>query len=176
MIVAEFTGHCISIISAGGEKKSFGSVGSGPGQLACPEGVAIDTQGSILVCEYGNGRIQKLSPTGKFLQSVGTKGNGPLQFSGPVGIAVHPHTHKVYVADSWNHRIQVLNSDLTYSSSFGRRGSSEGEFNALYDVSFDSSGRVYVADCKSHRIQVFSANGQYVQQFGRRGGGDGELD
>ena len=176
MIVAENTGHYISIISAGGEKKSFGSKGSGPGQFSHPEGVAIDTQGSILICDYQNNRIQKLSPTGKFLQSVGTKGNGPLQFSYPVGIAVHPHTHKVYVADSCNDRIQVLNSDLTYSSSFGRKGTREGELNQPYDISFDSSGRVYVADLCNNRIQIFSANGQYVQQFGRRGGGDGELD
>ena len=176
IIVAENGGHCISIISTGGEKKSFGSKGSGYGQLNRPEGVAIDTQGNILICDYENDRIQKFSPTGKFLQSVGTNGNGPLQFSRPVGIAVHPHTHKVYVADKGNNRIQVLNSDLTYSSSFGKQGSSEGKFNLPYDVSFDSSGRVYVADRNNCRIQVFSADGQYVQQFGRRGGGDDELN
>ena len=176
MIVAEHNGHCISIISANGEKKSFGSYGSVPGQFSHPKGVAIDTQGNILVCDYENDRIQKFSPTGKFLQSVGTKGSGPLQFYEPIGIAVHPHTHTVYVADKGNHRIQVLNSDLTYSSSFGKKGTREGELNMPYDISFDSSGRVYVAEHSNHRIQVFSADGQHVQQFGRKGKGDGELD
>ena len=176
IIVAENGSHCILIISSNGEKISYGSKGSAPCQFNCPEGVAVDVQGNILVSDYRNSRVLKVSPTGKLLQTVGSKSNGPLQFSYPRGIAVHPHTHKIYVADSGNGRIQVLNSDMTHFSNFGRKGTSEGEFSQPYDVSFDSLGRVYVVDHYSHRIQVFSANGQYMQQFGRRGGGDGELN
>ena len=176
IIVAENGGHCISIISANGEKKSFGRIGSAPGQFNCPEGVAVDVEGIIFVCDYRNNCVKKLSSTGKLLQTVSKSGHKTLQFSYPRGIAVHPHTHKVYVTDTWNHRIQILNSDLTYSSSFGTKGTKEGEFNQPYDVSFDSLGRVYVVDHYNHRIQIFSVNGHYLGQFGRRGGSDGELD
>ena len=175
VVVAEYSGNCVSIISGNGEKKSFGTRGSGPGQFNCPEGVAIDTGGNILVADYYNHRIQQLSSTGKHLRTVGTKGSGPLQFLHPEGITVHPGTGKVYVADSGNHRIQVLNSDLTYSSSFGRKGSNNGEFNLPYDVSTDAEGNVYVADRDNHRIQVFTANGVYLRQFGKEGEGEGEL-
>ena len=176
VVVAERDGNCMSIISATGEKKSFGTSGSAPRQFDWPEGVAIDAWGNILVCDFRNHRIQQFSPTGKHLKTVGTKGSGPLQFTRPVGIAVHPHTHKVYVADSDNHRIQVLNSDLTYASSFGSGGSNNGEFNEPYDISTDSVGNVYVADRGNHRIQVFSVDGRYLRQFGRKGKGEGELD
>ena len=174
VMVAEHTGHCVSIVSGSGEKKSFGTPGSGPGQFSCPHGVAIDTGGNILVADWGNHRMRQLSSTGKHLRTVGTKGSGPLQFQYPEGITVHPGTGKVYVADSVNHRIQVLNSDLTHSSSFGRNGSDNGEFLSPYDIATGAEGNVYVADHSNHRIQVFTVDGVYLRQFGSEGG-EGEL-
>ena len=176
VVVAERSSHRISIISGNGEKKSFGTCGSGPGQFNWPKGIAIDNRGNILVADFGNNRIQQLSSTGKHLRTVGTQGSGPLQFQYPRGITVHPHTGKVYVADSENYRIQVLNSDLTYSSSFGRKGSNNGEFDWPWDVSTDRQGNVYVADRDNHRIQVFTVDGVYLRQFGKEGEGEGELN
>ena len=175
VVVAEWDGHCVSIISGNGEKKSLGTPGSGPGQFYYPHGVAIDTAGNILVADYGNNRIHQLSSTGKHLRTVGTEGSGPLQFSGPVGITVHPRTGKVYVTEDSNNRIQVLNSDLAYFSSFGRNGSDNGEFSNPYDVATDREGNVYVTDMNNHRIQVFTVDGVYLWQFGGEGEGEGEL-
>ena len=175
VVVAELGGHCVSVVSGNGEKKSFGTRGSAPGQFDCPESVAIDAGGKIIVADSQNHRIQQLSSTGKHLRTVDTCGSGPFHFQYPVGIAVHPRTHKVCVADMGNHIIQVLNSDLTYSSSFGRKGSNNGEFNCPHDLSTDSDGNVYVADRVNHRIQVFTADGVYLRQFGKKGEGEGEL-
>ena len=172
VVVAECSGHCVSIISGSGEKKSFGTLGSGPGQFNYPDGVAIDTGGNILVADYNN---HQLSSTGIHLRTVGTKGSGPLQFSNPVGITVHPGTGKVYVTEYSNHRIQVLNSDLTYFSSFGSHGTNNGEFNNPYDIATDTEGNVYVTDCNNHRIKVFTVDGAYLSQFGSEGEGEGEL-
>ena len=175
VVVAEHSGNCVSIISGNGKKKSFGTHGSGPGQFRYPSGVAIDTGGHILVADNGNNRIHQLSSTGKHLRTVGTQGSGPLQFSSPVGITVHPGTGKVYVTEYSNHRIQVLNSDLTYSSSFGSRGTNNGEFLYPYNVATDREGNLYVTDRDNHRIQVFTVNGVYFRQFGSEGEGEGEL-
>ena len=175
MVVAEHDGHCVSVVSENGEKKSFGTRGSAPGQFYEPEGVAIDAEGNILVADFSNHRIQQLSSTGEHLRTVPACGNEPLQFQHPGGIAVHPQTHKVYVAQWSSDRIQVLNSDLTYSSSFGKKGSNNGEFNRPHELSTDSDGNVYVADCDNHRIQVFTADGVYLRQFGKKGEGEGEL-
>ena len=175
IVVSEYYGDQVSIISEGGQKKSFGGYGSSPGQFDCPAGVAVDAGGNILVADHCNHRIQKFSPTGKHLQTVGTLGSGPFQFKHPVGLAVHPLTHKVYVTEFNNHRVQVLNSDLTYCSRFGSKGSNKGEFNHPRDISTDSHGNVYVTDSDNHRIQVFTAEGVYLRQFGKKGGGEGEL-
>ena len=94
IVVAEFGAHSITTISCSGEKKSFGTHGSAPGQLDHPEGVAIDGDGNIIVAGYENHHIQKFSSTGKFIKAINSKrGNGRQQFNHPVGIAVHPHTH-----------------------------------------------------------------------------------
>ena len=171
VVVVEQDSHCVSIISGNGEKKSFGTRGSGPGY---PSGVAIDTGGNILVADYWNSRMHQLSFTGKHLRTVGTKGSGPLQFQNPIGITVHPYTGKVYVVDCVNN-IQILNSDLTHSSSFGRNGSDNGEFIYPYDIATGAEGNVYVADKNNHRIQVFTVDGVYLRQFGKKGEGEGEL-
>ena len=176
IIVVEFSEHCISIFSANGVKiKSFGSKGSGPGQLHNPIGVTVDSRRNILVCDLFNHRFQKFTPDGTAIMSVGTQGSGPLQFQSPYGVAVHPHTGKVYVADTDNHRIQILNEDMTYCSSFCSRGSGNGELNQPYDLAFSSDGSVLVADRNNHRIQVFTQDGVYLRQFGKKGEGDGEL-
>ncbi|CAI8056143.1 E3 ubiquitin-protein ligase TRIM71 [Geodia barretti] len=178
MVVVERSGHCLSIISSGGEKlSSIGNNGSGPGHFKNPKGVAIDTGGTILVADYSNHRIQQLSSTGKHLiRKVGREGDGPLQFKGAAGVAVNPHTQEVYTLDMNNHRIQILSSDLTYCNEFGRFGSNNGEFIKPYDVSVDKDGNVYVADCENHRIQVFTDDGVYLRQFGKKGKGEGELN
>ena len=58
----------------------------------------------------------------------------------------------MYVADYGNHRIQVLNSNLTYSSSFGGRGSNNcegrrrGELKEPVGIAIDSHDVVYIGE------------------------------
>ena len=44
----------------------FGDKGSGPGLMDDPRYVAIDKDGNIWTADYGDGRVQKFDPTGKF--------------------------------------------------------------------------------------------------------------
>ena len=175
LVVAEHGGHCVSIVSRNGKKQSFGTRGLAAGQFNGPKGVAVDARGNILVADFDNCRIQQLSSTGKSLRVSGAFGSKPLQFQGLSSITVHPQSHKVYVAESDNHRIQVLNSDFTFSNIFGGCGCEKGKFNCPQDLSTDSDGNVYVADRYNHRIQVFTADGVYLRQFGKEGEGEGEL-
>jgi len=63
----------------------------------------------------------------------------------------------VYVADSYNNRIQKFSSDGTYISKWGEQGSEKGEFEYPCGVAVDSLGYVYVADSNNNRIQKFVA-------------------
>ena len=160
IIVVEYRAHCVSIISSSGEKRSFGSKGSGQGQFYYPCAVAVDGGGNVLVADGKNHRIQKFTPEGKYITGVGKHGTNPLEFDFPVGIGIHPHTKNIYITENMNHRIQILNPDLTFNKTFGSYGQGEGQFNEPKDVAFDSIGNVYVADNENHRIQVFTPDGQ----------------
>ena len=177
LLITERCKGSVSVVTGNGKnKKSFGSYGSGPGQLNSPSGIAISTTGDILVCDQVNHRIQIFSPDGKSLRCIGTEGSGPLQFSHPIGISLHSHSKKIYIAEHGNHRLQILNEDLTFFREFGSEGFDIGQFKRPRDVSFDSTGNVYVTDRDNHRVQVFTANGEYIRQFGKKESGNGELN
>ena len=178
LIVAENGNHCITVYNKEGKKvQSFGSLGTKDGQFTDPRGVAVTNDGHILVTDEH--RLQKLTPEGRCVMSVGSsvRGSGPLQFSTPMGLSVHPTTGQIFVADDWNHRIQVINGDFTYmySHSIGSLGTAPGQLYYPHDVALDGVGNVYVADNWNHCIDVFTSNGKYLRRFGSRGSGDGQL-
>ena len=165
-------GDGVSILAPNGTKlRSF------PGQFRYPRGVAVDDEGNILVADGNNHRIQKFTNDGQFLTSVGTEGTEQLQFRSPRDVAFNTHNKKVYVVDKANDRIQVLNSDLTFSNIIGGEyGTKDKEFAFPWGITCDSTGNVYVADSGNNRIQVFTASGKFLRQFGHHGNGEGELD
>ena len=179
VIITECWGHCVTILDREGKKvKSLGGKGgSGNVKFSYPHGVAITPDKFILVSDDSH-RIQKISMDGYLIASVGKEGIGPLQFriSGPDGTAISPITGQVYIADEYNHRIQVLNPELTFSHSFGSHGTDNGQFYCPTDIAIDSQGLVYVTDAGNNRIQKFSPDGKFVGQFGTEGSGPGQLN
>ena len=177
IVVVEYSVHRVSIFSPTGEKlRSFGTHGSNVGEFSLPCGVAVDDDDNILVADGRNDRIQKFTADGKFIASVGKYGSGNLEFTIPVGIGINPHNKRIYVTDSENHRIQILNPDLTFHKSFASQGYGDGELNRPKDLAFDSKGNVYVADNENHRVVVFTAEGEFLRSFGVHGKGDGEIN
>jgi DNA-binding beta-propeller fold protein YncE len=97
----------IQIFDAEGKHLStFGTHGDGSGDFSQPKGVAADSDGNIYVAGATIDRLQVFSAQGEFLLPLGSKGNGPGQFMMPTGISISEN--KIYVADSLNQRIQVL--------------------------------------------------------------------
>ena len=178
VVVTEFTGRSVTIQTKQGKKSYFHlDVGKGKTKTT-PRGVAI-TPKELFYVSDDSIRIHKISMDGYMyiysVKSVGEEGNGPLQFNVPNGITISPVTEQVYIADRDNHRIQVLNPDLTFSHSFGSKGSANGQFLYPRNIAIDSQGFVYVTDYDNHRIQKFSPNGKFVGQFGTKGSGPGNL-
>ena len=169
IVVTEWSAHCVTIVNKEGEKvRSFGSRGTNEGQFTYPRGVAITNDKHILVTDEH--RLQKLTFDGVCVQSVGSSesGRGQLQFYYPMGIAVHPTTGLVFVADSWNNRIQVFNSDLTYAHSI--------QVNSPFDASLDSDGIVYVTERYNHCITKLTTAGECITRFGSEGSAPGQLN
>lgn len=84
------------------------------GEFDRPTDVTWDSQGNIFVADgYGNSRVVKISPGGKWLREVGTYGSGQDQFNTPHSIAADAHDN-IYIADRGNRRIQVYDDSLNY--------------------------------------------------------------
>jgi DNA-binding beta-propeller fold protein YncE len=135
----------------------------GHGQLGEPNGIAVDRSGNIYVAEVAsNHRVQKLAPDGTFI----AEWKGPdAGFYGPRRIAIGPDD-SIYVVDQGRTRLVKFSPDGQVLSSWGSKGTGDGQFNDPTSVAVDStSGKVYVADPINKRIQVFDPNGKFLTKW-----------
>jgi peptidylglycine monooxygenase len=61
--------HCFS--AAGKHLRSWGGIGSGPGQFSTPHGIWITADGRVLVADRENNRVQIFSADGSYLDAWG---------------------------------------------------------------------------------------------------------
>ena len=171
IIVAERGSDQTTIFNNRFEKiQTFNSQGKGP------VGVTVDDADNIYITSLDSHTVTKFTANGDLLLEVGEKGSERLQFNSPNAIAYNKINRKLYVSDEFNHRVQILDTDLTFHRSFGKRGSGKGNFNHPAGIAFDLTGNVYVADWNNHRIQVFTADGAFLRTFGSKGDGPGQLN
>jgi DNA-binding beta-propeller fold protein YncE len=133
-----------------------------PGKLGQPRGVAVNSDGNVLVCDFGNNRIQEFGPDLHFLDGWGTFGKSPGEFKQPCGIAIGP-SGEIFVADTWNQRVQVFSK----TGQFVRQWS--GAFYGPRGIAVDAKGSVFVADTGNNRVVRFSAEGSKEVEWGGKG-------
>lgn len=162
--------------------QDIGAAGSGAGQFQSPRAVAVAPDGSLYVADSGNNRIQHLNPSGEVLQVWGqygdaTQGDAPGgTFNEPWGVAVAPDG-TVYVADTWNYRIQKFTADGQFLSMWQTFGPDKTDgFYGPRGIAVDAHGRVLVVDTGDKRVVVFDADGSYLTQFGGAGLEPGQFD
>lgn len=151
--------------------------------LNAPRSLAFAKDGTFYVADSRNHRILHLDTQGNILHQWGAYADGtsipagPGTFNEPWGVAVAADG-TVYVADTWNHRIQRFTADGRFLTSWGVFGQGETpeSFYGPRGLAVDSKGRVYVTDTGNKRVVVFDANGKFITQFGLAGFGPGEFD
>ncbi|KPJ72027.1 MAG: hypothetical protein AMS14_08655 [Planctomycetes bacterium DG_20] len=134
-----------------GHITTIGKPGSAPGELDRPEGVALDAEGNIYVCESGNHRVQVFSPAGEFLRAWGGHGEQPGQFNKPYDIDVSADGY-VYVADRDNHRVQVFTGDGKLVAVWGSLGTSRRHLASPWGVAVDRTGACFICDTGNQRV------------------------
>jgi streptogramin lyase len=137
---------------------TYGTTGSGVGQLSNPFGITLDSAGRIYVADSTNNRIVRFDDmSGTNWTAYGTTGAGVGQFASPVSVAVDA-SNRIYIVDGMNDRIVRIN-DMTGAGwvSLGSAGSGVNQFGFTLACSFGGltigpDQKIYVADSGNHRI------------------------
>jgi DNA-binding beta-propeller fold protein YncE len=134
-----------------------GFAGTGRNQFNRPADVAFGEEGEVYVADgYGNSRVMKFDPQGKFVKTWGEKGTAAGQFDLPHSIAVGPDG-RVYVCDRYNWRIQIFDSEGNLQETWS------GFVPA--GIAFDRTGTLFVADGVSKVMQI-DRRGRIVKFWG----------
>ena len=114
-----------------------------------------------------------------YVNTLGRPGQGAGQFLRPAGLDFD-HRGLLYVADSGNNRVQVVDSEGNFVAEYGVRGWRTGEFDNPTDVAinFQRTELLYVADTDNHRIQYCNLVDRifYTMAGGRLGENNQEDD
>ena len=171
--------YTIGTIAGGGD----GVGDDGPAiraKLTEPTGVAVDAAGNVYIADRHNHRVRKVDTSGTISTFAGTSvGTRDYGFNGdggpadrallafPQGVVVDV-VGNVYIADTDNHRIRMVDTSgiihtIAGSGGSGFNGDGGPAISALLSgpsgVAVDSVGNVYIADTDNHRIRMVDASG-----------------
>lgn len=149
----------VRIYSATGVYQALlASGGAAAGSVVRPWGVAVGTDGQVVVADSENNRIQSWNSAGTWLWATGTQGSASGQLNGPKDVAFGPGGF-VYVADTVNARMALYRSSGQFVANLGIHGSSF-EIQMVVPYSLDpvlNSNVVYVADTFNNRVLAVTA-------------------
>jgi DNA-binding beta-propeller fold protein YncE len=175
VFVADTWNHRIQKFSLTGELLDiYGQSGqpvegdAGLGLFFGPRDIALLSDGRFLISDTGNHRLQIMSAEGEFTSQVGGIGGQLGQFNEPVGIDTGPDAN-IYLADTWNGRIQKLTGDLLPIWEWEVDAWAGESTNNKPYLAVDGAGRVYVTDPEGYRVLIFSSDGAYLGRFGHFG-------
>jgi YYY domain-containing protein len=131
-----------------------------------PRGAAVDGQGRIWIADFGHSRLRVFDANGGYLGGWGGRGGGEYGFKELCGIAIAGDA--MYVADTWNGRVQAF-------TTAGVLRASAGELYGPRGVAIAPDGRVWVTDTGNHRVVSYDPLLQDRQSYGKRGTGSGEF-
>jgi DNA-binding beta-propeller fold protein YncE len=155
----------------GNALSSFGSAQ----ELGRPTGIVWDaSRQRLLILDTTGGRLLVFNSDGVLLKEVGNPGADAGSFNHPTNLAVAPDGH-VFLTDTLNFRVQVLDPNFEPAWEFGMAGNGRGTFAKPKGIALDSEGHVYVVDAMFDNIQIFDAHGVLLLTFCQSGGGFGGL-
>jgi sugar lactone lactonase YvrE len=157
--------------------RSFGDLGSGPGQMSSPKSVAVDAAGFVYVADAGNSRIERFTPGGQFAASIGQGSStttDPDKLADPDGVTVAPDG-TIWASDELYRRVQHYSADGAFLGTFGSQGNGDGQFQAPAGIAAGPDA-LFVADRSLSSIQAFGLGGGFAGRVGGTpGGGPGQF-
>lgn len=139
-------------------------------KLDTPSQIAFDQNGDLIVADAGSHTIKKVKPNGEIELVAGSENRQGFQdgnaktalFNAPIGVAVFEN--KIFVADTYNDRIRVIENGTVSTLAGDKQGYGEGignsaQFDTPNGLAVWKDGRILVADTGNRRIRVVETNG-----------------
>ncbi|GAA1806470.1 hypothetical protein GCM10009811_32550 [Nostocoides veronense] len=143
---------------------TYGSYGTGEGQIKWITGVAVDAStGRVWVADTATKRVIVYNQDGSPYLTIGSS-----VFTGDLrGVAVNARTRTAYVVDANAGQIERFNADTGVSQgNFGSLGAGAGQFgDGARQITIDGSGNVWAADYGNTRLLKFTASGTFVGAY-----------
>ena len=180
LFISDQSNHKIRKITPDGTVTTFagsGTIGAidGVGTVASfyyPAGMAVDANDNLLIADYGNNKIRKITPDGTVTTFAGTGVAGATegtvltaQFNGATGVCVDSFGN-VFVADYYNNKIRKIDPSGTVSTfaGTGMIGAEDGmgssaSFHYPAIVAVDSENNLFITDEENHKIRKITTNG-----------------
>jgi sugar lactone lactonase YvrE len=143
----------------------------------CPQGLAWDPAGNMIVADGSNGRVRKISKTGiittiagngRFGQATGDGGPATSADIGQVFYMNYDSLGNLYFVSIGECRVRKVNTSGTITTlagtgTCGYNGdgipANTAELNLPHGVAVDSSGNVYIGDTRNSRVRMVNTAG-----------------
>jgi DNA-binding beta-propeller fold protein YncE len=143
--------------------KSWGRMGTGPGEFSMPHSIAMDSKGQLYVAGRNNNRIQVFDQNGRLLRTfpqvmvpwnilitpkdeVYVCGSSPMRWGDRPSLGVPPKDQMVMKFDTSGRLLELWTFPV---------GEKPGELNWLHGIAIDAAGDLYLSDIMGERIQKF---------------------
>ena len=136
--------------------RTVGGAGTGAGEFLGPWGIADKNE--IIVCDFGNNRLQVFNENGDFIRTIEHE-----LLIGPRGICID-NAGRIYVASE--NKILLFNPNGDYIKEISDAENQDGE---CYGISLDEQGNVIVCNRKAYNeaVHILSPEGKLLKKLSR---------
>ena len=156
LVVTDTGNHRLQIYDRDGNfVNTVGSLGTAPGQLNEPVGLAFG-EGSLFLADTWNARIQRFTPDLIPIGEWSVDGWEGQSTENKPYLAVDAEG-RVYATDPENFRVLIFAADGTYLARFGQPGTALDQFGLPNGIAIDAENNIYIADAHNNRVLRFPA-------------------
>lgn len=155
--------HCLDL-----SHERYWVLGGEGTPLVSPIGLTVDDNGRLYVTDSATGIVYRSDPWDHKLKPLLNRRLGR-----PTGIAFNPVNKLIYISDTVESQIVVVDKNGVERRRLGTPGDGGLGLNRPTDLAVNSIGEILVTDSLNFRITVLTPEGQVARQFGAVGDAKG---
>ncbi len=186
--VDHLTGLVTTVAGTGTAGYNSDNIAATSAQLNSPQGIVVDTSGNLYIADATNQRVRRVDASTKIITTIAGTGvagfNGDsiqataAQLSNPIGLVLDS-AQNVFIADSNNHRIRVINAAsqviTTYAGAGGTTYNGESmpaataNVGSVSGLAIDGGGNLLFIDSTNERLRRIGVSSLLVTTIAGNG-------